>query len=165
MQQLLATLDRILQQEVEAYKHLIVLQREAPGVLATLTLEPFLTNLQVREHLTRNVATLEAKRLEALARLADDLGLSASTLTLQQLMARVAEPYASRFCDYRQQLHALVTEVQQLQRTYERLLCDAKAFVDKSRAFFARLRPTPTTYHQSGKLTPYPQGRLLSGRV
>ncbi len=52
---LLAEFDHLLQQEVEAYEHLLALHQEAQHCLVAPALDPLLANLQAREHLARHI--------------------------------------------------------------------------------------------------------------
>jgi hypothetical protein len=162
---LLAELDHLLQQEVEAYEHLLALHQEVQRCLAAPALDPLLASLQAREHVARHLAQVEHQRAAVTAQLAPLFQLPATDVTLQNLSTRVDAPYASRFCQYRARLRALVDEVQQLTSVQAQLLREVRAFVDAALAFFTGLLPAPPTYRQSGKLTTPTQGRLLSGRV
>lgn len=163
--QLIAALDHLLLQEIDAYQQLVALQRDAPRPLLTQAPDLFLISLQARDHLTRHLNQVEQQRAEVTSRLAAVLDLEPGEVTLLHLSTQIAEPYASRFRAYRDQLRLLVAELQQLSRYYTQLLRDALTFVDSALGFFAALQPTPATYLQSGKLPTPTQGRLLSGRI
>ena len=162
---LLAELDRLLQQEVEAYEHLLELHQEVQRCLAAPALDPLLASLQAREHMARHIAHVEHQRAAVTAQLAPLLQLPATDVTLQNLSTRVDAPYASRFLQYRTRLRTLVDEVQQLNSMQAQLLREVRAFVDAALAFLTRLLPGQPRYLQSGKLTTPTQGHLLSGRV
>jgi FlgN protein len=162
---LLAELDHLLQQEVEAYEHLLALHQEVQSCLAAPALDPLLASLQAREHVARHIAYVEHQRAAVTAQLAPLLQLSAADVTLQHLSTRVGAPYASRFRQYRTRLRTLLDDVQQLNSMQAQLLHEVRAFVDAALVFFTRLLPAQPTYLQSGKLTTPTQGRLLSGRV
>lgn len=163
--QLLAELDQLLQQEVEAYERLLVLQQETQRCLAVPALEPLLTNLQAREHLAGHIANVEHQRLAVSARLAPLLQLPVAEMTLHNVSLRVQAPYTSRLQHYRARLRDLVGSVQQLNHTQAQLVREVRAFVDAALACVSRLLPAQPTYLQSGKLTTPTQGRLLSGRI
>jgi len=162
---LLAEFDQLLQQEVEAYEHLLALHQEAQHCLAAPALDPLLANLQAREHLARHILQVEHQRAAVATQLAPLLQLPATDVTLHHVSTRVDEPYASRFRQYRAQLRTLVGDLQQLNGIQAQLLREVRGFVEAALAFFTRLLPAPPTYRQSGKLTASRQGRLLSGRV
>jgi flagellar FlgN protein len=162
---LLAELDHLLQQEVEAYEHLLTLHQEVQRCLAAPGLEPLVASLQAREHVARHIAHVEHQRAAVTAQLAPLLQLPATNVTLQNLSTRVDAPYASRFRQYRTRLRTLVDEVQQLNSMQAHLLREVRAFVDAALAFFTGLLPAPPTYLQSGKLTTPTPARFLSGRV
>jgi phosphoglycerate-specific signal transduction histidine kinase len=162
---LLAELDHLLQQEVEAYEHLLALHQEVQRCLAAPVLDPLLASLQAREHVARHIAHLEHQRTAVTAQLAPLLQLPAADVTLQNLSTRVDAPYASRLRQYRTRLRTLVDEVQQLNSVQAQLLCEVRAFVDAALAFFTGLLPAQPTYLQSGKLTTPTPARFLSGRV
>jgi hypothetical protein len=162
---LLAELDHLLQQEVEAYEHLLALHQEVQRCLAASALDPLLASLQAREHVARHIAHVEHQRAAVTTQLTPLLQLSATDVTLQRLSTRVDAPYASRFRQYRTRLRTLIDDVQQLNNTQAQLLREVRAFVDAALAFFTGLLPTQPMYLQSGKLTAPPQGRFLSGRV
>ena len=162
---LLAELDHLLQQEVEAYEHLLTLHQEVQRCLAAPALDPLLASLQAREHVARHIAHVEHQRAAVTAQLAPLLQLQATNVTLQNLSTRVDAPYASRFRQYRTRLRTLVDEVQQLNNMQAHLLREVRAFVDAALAFFTGLLPAPPTYLQSGKLTTPTPARFLSGRV
>jgi hypothetical protein len=162
---LLAKLDYLLQQEVEAYEHLLALQQEAQRCLAASALDPLLANLQAREHLARHIVQVESQRAAVAAQLAPLLQLPVTEVTLNNVSTRVDDPYANRFRQYRARLQTLVDDIQQLNGTQAQLLREVRAFVDAALTFFARLLPTQPTYRQSGQLTTSRQGRLLSGRA
>ena len=162
---LLAELDHLLQQEVEAYEHLLALQQEAQRCLAAPALDPLLANLQAREHLARHIVQVEDQRAAVAAQLAPLLQLPVTEVTLHNVSTRIDAPYASRFRQYRARLQTLVDDIQQLNGTQAQLLREVRAFVDAALAFFTRLLPTQPTYRQSGQLTTSRQGRLLSGRA
>jgi len=162
---LLVQFDRLLQQEVEAYENLLVLQQETQRCLAAAALEPLLANIQAREHLARHIASVEHQRVAVSAQLAPLLQLPVTDMTLHHVSTRVEDPYASRFRQYRVRLRALVDSLQQLNHIQAHLLREVRAFVDAALACVARLLPAQPTYLQSGKLTTPTQGRLLSGRV
>jgi hypothetical protein len=162
---LLAELDHLLQQEVEAYEHLLALHQEVQRCLAAPALDPLVASLQAREHVARHIAHVDHQRAAVTAQLTPLLQLSATDVTLQRLSTRVDAPYASRFRQYRTRLRTLVDDVQQLNNTQAQLLREVRAFVDAALAFFTGLLPTQPMYLQSGKLTTPTQGRFLSGRV
>jgi flagellar biosynthesis/type III secretory pathway chaperone len=162
---LLAELDHLLQQEVEAYEHLLALHQEVQRCLAAPALDPLLASLQAREQVAHHILQVEHQRAAVATQLAPLLQLPATDVTLHHVSMRVDEPYASRFRQYRAQLRTLVDDIQQLNGTQGQLLREVRAFVDAALAFFMRLLPTQPTYLQSGKLTMPTQGRLLSGRV
>jgi hypothetical protein len=164
-QQFLAELDGIVLQEVKEYQRLVDLQQEAQRLLVAQALQPFLANLQAKEHLARTIARLEKQRLAVSAALAPLLSLPATEVTLQTLSAQVDEPYASRFRHYRAQLQQLVTDLQRLNGEHAQLLRDSLAFVQTALTFFERLMPAQPTYLQSGKFASQKRGRLLSGRA
>ena len=162
---LLAELDHLLQQEVEAYEHLLTLHQEVQRCLAAPGLEPLVASLQAREHVARHIAHVEHQRLAVTAQLAPRFQLAATDVTLQNLSTRVDAPYASRLRQYRTRLQTLVHEVQQLSGVQAHLLCEVRAFVEAALAFFTGLLPAQPTYLQSGKLTAPTPARFLSGRV
>jgi len=162
---LLAELDHLLQQEVEAYEHLLALHQEVQHYLAASALDPLLASLQAREHVARHIAHVEHQRAAVTAQLAPLLQLPATDITLQNLSTRVDAPYASRLRQYRIRLRTLVDDVQRLNSVQVQLLHEVRAFVDAALAFFTSLLPAQPMYVQSGKLTTPTQGRFLSGRV
>ena len=162
---LLAEFDHLLQQEVEAYAHLLALHQDVQHCLAAPALDPLLAHLQAREHLARHIVQMEHQRAAVVAQLAPLLQLPATEVTLHHVSTRVDEPYASRFRQYRAQLRTLIDDFQQLNGMQVQLLCELRGFVEAALAFFTRLLPTQPTYRQSGKLTTSRQGRLLSGRI
>jgi hypothetical protein len=162
---LLAELDHLLQQEVEAYEHLLALHQEVQRCLAAPALDPLLANLQAREHVARHIAHVEHQRLAVTARLTPLLQLPATDVTLQHLSTRVDALYASRFLQHRARLRTLVDEVQQLNSRQAQLLREVRVFVDAALTFFIGLLPAQPTYCQSGKLTTPTPARFLSGRV
>jgi hypothetical protein len=162
---LLAELDHLLQQEVEAYEHLLALHQEVQRCLAAPALDPLLASLQAREHVARHIAHVEHQRLAVTAQLAPLLQLPATDVTLQHLSTRVDALYTSRFLQYRTRLQTLVDEVQQLNSRQAQLLREVRAFVDAALAFFTDLLPAQPTYLQSGKLTKPTPACFLSGRV
>jgi hypothetical protein len=162
---LLAELDHLLQQEVEAYEHLLALHQEVQHCLEAPALDPLLASLQAREHVARHIAHVEHQRVAVTAQLAPLLQLPATDVTLQHLSTRVDALYASRFHQYRTRLRTLVDEVQQLNNRQAQLLREVQAFVDAALAFFTGLLPAQPTYLQSGKLTTHTPARFLSGRV
>ena len=162
---LLAELDHLLQQEVEAYEHLLALHQEVQRCLAAPALDPLLASLQARDHVARHIAHVEHQRAAVTAQLAPLLQLPVTGVTLQHLSTRVDAPYASRFSQYRTRLRALVDEVQQLNNMQAQLLREVRAFVDAALAFFTGLLPAQPTYLQSGQLTTPTPARFFSGRV
>jgi FlgN protein len=162
---LLAELDHLLQQEVEAYEHLLALHQEVQCCLAAPTLDPLLASLQAREHVARHIAHVEHQRAAVTAQLAPLFQLPATDLTLQNLSTRVDALYASRFRQYRTRLRTLVDDIQQLNSLQAQLLREVRAFVEAALAFFTGLLPAQPMYLQSGKLTTPTQGRFLSGKV
>jgi flagellar biosynthesis/type III secretory pathway chaperone len=162
---LLAELDHLLQQEVEAHEHLLALHQEVQRCLAAPALDPLLASLQAREHVARHIAHVEHQRAAVTAQLAPLLQLPATDVTLQNLSTRVDAPYANRFLQYRTRLRTLVDEVQQLNNIQAQLLREVRASVDAALAFFTGLLPAQPTYLQSGKLTTPTPARFLSGRV
>lgn len=162
---LLAELDHLLQQEVEAYEHLLTLHQEVQRCLAATALDPLLVSLQAREHVARHITHVEHQRIAVTAQLAPLLQLPATDVTLQHLSTRVDALSASRFLQYRIRLRTLVDEVQQLNSSQAQLLREVRAFVDAALAFFTSLLPVQPTYLQSGKLTTLTPTRFLSGRV
>jgi hypothetical protein len=162
---LLAELDHLLQQEVEAYEHLLTLHQEVHRCLAATALDPLLASLQARAHVARHITHVEHQRVAVTAQLAPLLQLPATDVTLQHLSTRVDALYASRFLQYRTRLRTLVDEVQQLNGSQAQLLHELRAFVDAALAFFTSLLPAQPTYLQSGKLTTPTPARFLSGRV
>ena len=162
---LLAELDHLLQQEVEAYEHLLALHQEVQCCLAVPALDPLLASLQAREHVACHIAHVEHQRTAVTAQLALLLQLPAADVTLQRLSTRVDALYAGRLRQYRLRLRTLVGEVQQLNSTQAQLLRDVRAFVDAALDFLRRLLPAQPTYLQSGKLTAPAPARLISGRV
>ena len=162
---LLAELDHLLQQEVEAYEHLLALHQEVQRCLAAPALDPLLASLQAREHVARHIAHVEHQRTAVTAQLAPLLQLPVTDITLQNLSTRVDAPYAGRLRQYRTRLRTLVDEVQHLNNTQAQLVREVRAFVDAALAFFTRLLPAPPTYRQSGKLSTSMPARLLSGRI
>ncbi|MGE3536962.1 MAG: flagellar export chaperone FlgN [Candidatus Tectimicrobiota bacterium] len=163
--QLLAVVDRLLQQEVDAYETLLRLHQDGHGHLTAPALEPLLANLQAREHLARHLRQLEQQRAEALRQLAPVLPLLPMPPTLAALSAQVEEPYRGRFLQHRARLRQLMEALQESNTTQTQLLTEARAFVDAALAFLARFLPAQTTYKPSGQLTTPTQGRLLSGSV
>src|SRR4029453_6512050 len=99
-----AELDHLLQQEVEAYEHLLALHQEVQRCLAAPVLDPLLASLQAREHVARHSAPGEHHRAAVTAKLASLLQLPGTGVTLQNLSTRVDAPYASRLRQYRTQL-------------------------------------------------------------
>jgi hypothetical protein len=162
---LLAELDHLLHQEVEAYEHLLALHQEVQRCLATPALDPLLASLQAREHVARHIAHVEHQRATVTAQLASLFQLPTTDVTLQNLSTRVDAPYASRLCQYRTRLRTLVDEVQQLNNIQAQLVREVRVFVDAALAFFTGLLPAQPTYLQSGKLTTPTPARFLSGRV
>jgi hypothetical protein len=162
---LLAELDHLLQQEVEAYERLLALHQEVQHCLTASALDPLLASLQAREHVARHVAHLEHQRAAVTAQLAPLFQLPGTNITLQNLSTRVDAAYASRFRQYRARLRTLVDDIQQLNSVQAQLLHEIRAFVDAALAFFTSLLPAQPMYLQSGKLTAPTQGRFLSGRV
>ena len=162
---LLAELDHLLQQEVEAYEHLLALHQEVQRCLAAPALDPLLASLQAREHVVRHIAHVEHQRLAVTAQLTPLLQLPATDVTLQHLSTRVDALYASRLLQYRTRLRTLVDEVQQLNSRQAQLLREVRVFVDAALTFFTGLLPAQPTYRQSGKLTTPAPARFLSGRV
>ena len=162
---LLAELDYLLQQEVDAYEHLLALHQEVQRCLAAPALDPLLASLQAREHVARHIAQVAHQRTAVTTQLAPLFQLPATDITLHNLSTRVDAPYASRFRQYRTRLRTLVHEVQQLNGVQAQLLGEVRAFADAALAFFTGLLPAQPTYLQSGKLTAPTPARFLSGRV
>ena len=162
---LLAELDHLLQQEVEAYEHLLTLHQEVQRCLATTALDPLLASLQAREHVARQIAHVEHQRFAVTTQLAPLLQLPATDVSLQHLSTRVDALYATRFLQYRTRLRTLLDEVQQLNSSQVQLLREVRAFVEAALTFFTGLLPAQPTYLQSGKLTTPTPARFLSGRV
>jgi hypothetical protein len=164
-QPLVEELDRLLQQEIEAYQQLLTLQQEEQRLVIAQALEPLLVNLQAKERLARKLTAYEKDRQAMTNSLRLLLQLPTTPLTLQQLSTRVGEPYASRFLRHRTCLRTLINDLRQLHTENAMLLRDSLAFIEHILVFFDRMQLDGTTYHQSGKFTPQQQGRLLSERV
>jgi len=165
MQPLIDELHNILQAEIEAYQHLVELQQTEKRLLVTRELAPFLANLHAKEHRLRTITRLEDKRQTVLHHLAPLLGLTAAEVTLQQLSARLPEPWAGTLLHARACLQDLVETLRRYNRETARLLQDSLAFIEERLAFFAALAPGRSTYQRSGTFGAPTQGRLLSGRV
>jgi flagellar biosynthesis/type III secretory pathway chaperone len=164
-QPLVDELDRLLQQEIEAYQQLLTLQQAEQHLVVAQALEPFLANLQAKEQLVRKLTAYEKHRQAVTSSLHPLFQLPATPLTLQQLSACVGEPYASRFLHYRTRLRTLGNDLRRLNAENAMLLRDSLAFIEHVLVFFDRIQFDGTTYHQSGKFIPQRQGRLLSERV
>jgi len=164
-QQLIEELQIILQAEIETYQHLVELQQAEKRLLVARALEPFLTNLHVKEHHLHAITQLEQKRHTVLQRLAPLLDLPDTNVTLRQLSTRLPEPLAGMLLHSRTCLQEVVHTLQRCNRENERLLQDSLALVNETLTFFAALEPNCPTYQRSGTFVPPTQGRLLSGRV
>ena len=162
---LLPAFAQVIDHEIATYRQLLELQRAEKQLVITQALEPLLANLQEKEHLTRRLAQLESAREAILADLVLLLGLPTSSVTLRQLSAQLDEPYASTMREQREQLHTVVTELQQLYRDHAVLLRDSLAFVDNALLFLESMMASGSTYQQTGEVRAPRQGRFLSGRV
>jgi flagellar biosynthesis/type III secretory pathway chaperone len=165
IQQHLETLDVLLCQEIEAYQQLLFHQREEKRLLVEQSLSSFTANLQHKERLVWQITRLEKERCRVSAAFAPLLGFATETITLKQLSAQVAAPYATKFLQYRSQLQTLLQELQKSNRENALLLQDSLTFIARALDFFARVLPQHVTYRPSGTFTPPTQGRLLSGRI
>jgi flagellar biosynthesis/type III secretory pathway chaperone len=158
-------LQAILHAEIEAYQHLLELQQKEKHLLVARVLEPFLVNLHAKEHRLRAITRLEQKRQTVMHGLAPLLDFPDTTVTLQQLSARLPEPFATTLLGYRYRLQDTIETLQRCNRENARLLQDSLALINERLAFFAALAPSRPTYQRSGTFAPATQGRLLSGRV
>ncbi len=162
---LLEELDRLLSQESVVQQQLLDGQNTEKRLLVLWSLEPLLDHLQAKEQQIRHLTLLEQKRQSVLACLAPLLHLPDADMTLEQLSARVDEPYASILLQHRARLQQLVCAVQQCNSENAMLLQDALALIGRTLVFFERFTQGNPTYHQSGKILPPTQGRLLASRV
>jgi FlgN protein len=143
----------------------LALQQTEKRLLVARQLEAFLSNLHTKEQALHTIAQVETQRQAMVNRLAPLLNLHDTSVTLQQLSARLPEPYASTMGQCRQRLQRLLHEVQRSSGENARLVRDALALVEEALAFFASLLPSTPTYEPSGTFSPAMRGRLLSGTV
>jgi hypothetical protein len=163
--ELLEELDRILTLEIDTYQKFLELELRAKALLIARSLDILLVNIQEKERLTQHLIGLESQRQGVAERLAAQLQIPASEMTLTHLVTQVTEPHASRLRRYRDRLRQLVLDVQRCGADNARYLQGALSFFNDALTFFQHVIPTHTTYRQSGQ-TPCPQrGRILSGRA
>ena len=162
---LLEELDRLLSQESVVQQQLLDGQNTEKHLLVLWSLEPLLDHLQAKEQQIRHLTLLEQKRQSVLACLAPLLHLPDADMTLEQLSARVDEPYASILLQHRAHLQQLVHALQQCNSENAMLLQDALALIGRTLAFFEGFTQVNPTYRQSGKILPPTHGRLLASRV
>lgn len=165
MQESLEELDRLLEQEIDAYQQLLTLQQQEKQLLLAWSLEPFQANLQAKEHLAQSMLHLERKCQGVLSRLASLLQLPPTDVTLHRLSTRVEAPYDGILLRHRARLQQLVEAVQHSNRENDSLLHHSLALVDGALAFFTSLGSEQAAYHPTGKVAAPTPGRLLSGRV
>src|SRR5262245_60906876 len=150
IQPFVTELQAILKAEIEAYAHLLELQQKEKHLLVARALAPFLGNLHAKEHRLRAITRLEQKRRAVMNDLVPLLGFPDATVSLQQLSARLPEPFAGTLLDYRRRLQDTVETLQRCNRENARLLQDALALINERLAFFAALAPSRPTYQRSG---------------
>jgi hypothetical protein len=161
----LESLSRLLEIECDDYEQLFDLEMASRYLLTIHSLEPFWTNLQERESLLQHIAACESQRQQVAKTLARSLQLGDSDMTISQLSACVAEPYASRLRHHRMKLHRIVTKTKQCSEENATYLRSALLLINKGLDYCNFATETHTTYRAHGASAVTKRGLIFSERV
>jgi hypothetical protein len=161
----LESLSRLLEIECDDYEQLFDLEMASRHLLTIHSLEPFWTNLQERECLLQHIAACERQRQQVATTLARALQLDDADMTISQLSACVAEPYASRLRHYRLKLHYIVAKTKQCSEENATYLRSALLLINKGLDACNVVAETYTTYRAYGASVVSKRGLIFSERV
>jgi flagellar biosynthesis/type III secretory pathway chaperone len=142
----------ILQQMVSHYHQLLELSEGERQVIAAASLPALLELTTQKETLLLELSIMEEGRQVLLRKLADQLSMPVSELTLGQLGNVAPEPFAARFQCCRVDLRALTQAVSQVNAQNTALLDASLETVRTSLGLISRLLEPAPTYGHSGYL-------------
>ena len=163
---LLTELSGLLEQETELYQALLTaIDKEKQAVIST-NLDKLNETTKVKENLLLKLRILDEQRTHLLRKLADFLGRSEDTLSLNNLSRMVEAPHASRLKRYRTLLLTLIAKIQTANSQNRALFSHSLELVKGSMNLLNNLLISGPVYFRTGDIQQRDQtGKILHSEV
>ena len=154
----------IVQKEVDTFQALLDLMVNEQKALVTQDITEIEKVVAGQRELAVNAAAFERARIQLVTELSQDLGVTASDLTLKRLIDRIQGPHSQRLGEMRETLIAMHEKIQTANRQNALLIKQSMKYIDKSRQILTGDGPDPGVYAESGKVTKT-NGRAVLNQV
>ncbi len=164
MNGLLKNLQSLMEKKIALYEKFIrVLQSEWDHVVG-YKLGPMQETLQDKAELVERLQRLEKERSQLMHKIAVQLEVSPSKLTLRKLLQTRKSPFNEGLTRCRGKLLSLITKINQLMDRTKRLMDHSSLSLKKSLAFVhSAVEAVVAPYHSNGRvLEGKLQGKMLS---
>jgi flagellar biosynthesis/type III secretory pathway chaperone len=166
MQDLAASLIRILQRELDLYRKLLKVLKDERQALAEPRQGRLMQSLAIKENLITEQQRMEAERQEICLGIAGWLGLPAEGLTLKQIANTIAPPEDRQLSALRERLLDMVHQVKRANSTQRSMLEHRLALSQSSLTLLKDVAKPDPLYQRSGKLNQLGgAGLVLSGSI
>jgi len=156
----------LLDREIELNESLLTLLGTEKSALISMASEMLTAGQKEKKELVAQLRTTGQRRCDAMAELADALGLPHQDLTVSRLMQFVPEKDAGRLADRRLRLLSLIGRIRRKNTESRSLIRHALELFRNSSYMLDRLVAPRFVYSPSGKVPGNRRnGRLLSGVV
>lgn len=122
MSRLLTDLSNNLSDTVNTYRKLLQFAKDAQEAILADQTEQLLKITEMQTSLTRVLKVFDENRMVLIEQIASYLQLPKDKLTLSQLISSVAEPYATNYARFRNELCSLISEIDTLNSQNARLI-------------------------------------------
>ena len=142
----------LVQKEVEMFQALLDLMESEQKALIVQDVAEIEKTVSSQREVAVNAVALERARTKLVAELSQELGETASELTLKSLIDRIEGEHSNHLGEMRETLIAMHEKIQNANKQNALLIKQSMKYVDKSLQILAGDGPETGVYAQSGKI-------------
>lgn len=143
----------IVQKEVDTFQTLLDTMENEQKALVTQDVTELETAVAAQSELAVNAGALERARTRLVTELSQELGVTATDMTLKRLIDRIQGPHSQRLGEMRETLIAMHEKILAANRQNSLLIKQSMKYVDKSLRILTGDGPETGVYAQSGKVS------------
>ena len=143
----------IVQKEVDTFQTLLDTMENEQKALVTQDVTELEKAVAAQRELAVNAAALERARTRLVTELSEELGVTASDMTLKRLIDRIQGPHSQRLGEMRETLIAMHEKIQTANRQNSLLIKQSMKYLDKSLRILIGDGPETGVYVQTGKVS------------
>ena len=165
MEELLKSLDAVLDAQIEGYRLLLSDLHREQTAATTLKADALEDATGHKAKTVKHLQKLEAKRLGIVANLAGVMGLSSERITLADIIERAPDSYRPRLVTRRQQLLESTRAIGPLNRQNQDIFRHSLSIVRQALQLLHQTQASPE-YHADGRVRDaHTGGRMVSSDV